>query len=213
MPKLHSTTGSLFIISAPSGAGKTSLINALLAACPQLTVSISHTTRPARPGEEDKVHYHFVSKAEFQQLLTDDSFLECAEVFGHWYGTSQQAVTDQLASGKHVILEIDWQGAQQIRRHFNNAISLFILPPSLETLKHRLISRNQDQAEVIARRLAEARNEISHFSEYDYLIVNDDFDQALRELLAIITASELTTPLQTLQHQALLNSLLANASE
>ncbi len=200
--------GTLFIISAPSGAGKTSLIHALLTAMPQLTVSISHTTRAPRPGEQNNQHYHFVSEPEFHALLAAGNFLEYAQVFDHFYGTSQQAVTQQLAAGKNVILEIDWQGAQQIRQHFNEAVSIFILPPSLNTLKQRLIHRNQDQAGVIERRLAEARNEISHFAEYDYLIINDTFEQALNELIAATTASLLKTSIQASKHQALIQSLL-----
>lgn len=180
--------GTLWILSAPSGAGKTSLVTALLARLDQIRVSVSHTTRAPRPGEEDGVHYHFVSSAEFENLLARQEFLEHARVFDNRYGTSRIWVEEQLATGTDVILEIDWQGARQVRAQLPEAIPVFILPPGLPALEQRLRGRGQDDEAVIARRMADAEAEISHYPEYDYLIFNDDFDTALAELQAIVLA-------------------------
>jgi guanylate kinase len=178
--------GRLFIVAAPSGAGKTSLVRALLEAEPQLRVSVSHTTRPPRPNERDGREYHFVSREQFQALVARQGFLEHAEVFGNWYGTSNEAVGRQLADGNDVILEIDWQGAAQVRAVRPEAIGIFILPPSTQALRQRLESRGTDQAEVIERRLGEARRDMSHHAEFEFVIVNEDFDRALAELRAVV---------------------------
>lgn len=183
--------GTLWIISAPSGGGKTSLVNALLAQDPQLMLSISHTTRAPRSGEEDGLNYFFVDEASFLAAVKQGTFLEHAKVFQHWYGTSQQWVVSQLSEGKDVILEIDWQGAQLIRQQMPSQ-SIFILPPSREALRTRLQARKQDSEEIIQTRLAEASKEISHYGEYDYLVVNDNFDTALADLAAIIRANRLS---------------------
>ena len=178
--------GNLFIFAAPSGGGKTSLVSALLKNDDRLKLSVSHTTRPARPGEIDGQHYHFVSTREFEQMVEDGEFLEYARVFDHLYGTSRNAVARQLEQGHDVVLDIDWQGARQIKTVFPECGHIFIIPPSLETLRKRLTARRQDSAEVIERRMRDARSEISHWAEFDYLVVNDIFDTALRELQAII---------------------------
>ena len=176
----------LFVISAPSGGGKTSLINALLQRDDRVALSVSHTTRPPRPGEQDGKHYYFVDEAEFEALVTAGAFLEHAVVFGNRYGTGRQGVERQLAAGYDVLLDIDWQGAQQVRASFPGACTVFVLPPSLEILRQRLTDRGQDSPEVIERRMAAARAEISHAGEFDFLIVNDDFDAALGDLHSIV---------------------------
>lgn len=201
--------GTLFTLSAPSGAGKTSLVTALLEHCSHIQVSVSHTTRPKRPGEEDGVNYHFVDEATFIEMLNRNAFLEHAPVFDHYYGTSSQWVEDTLASGIDVILEIDWQGATQIHRLLPECVRIFILPPSLESLTVRLTGRGQDDAEVIARRVAQAQEEISHYVESDYLIINDNFDTALDELTAVIRAQRQRLDVQQHQHAALLADLLS----
>jgi guanylate kinase len=178
--------GTLFVISAPSGAGKTSLVKALRAAQPDLQVSTSHTTRPPRPNEQDGREYHFVSPERFIALVAEGGFLEHAEVFGNRYGTSRAEVERRLAAGHDVILEIDWQGAQQVRAARPGTASIFILPPSVDALQQRLTGRQTDSAEVIARRLAEARGDMSHWSEFDYVVVNDVFEQTLGELQRIL---------------------------
>ncbi|MBU2712103.1 guanylate kinase [Zooshikella harenae] len=203
------TQGSLYIISAPSGAGKSSLVAALVKSVAQICVSVSYTTRAKRPGEEDGVNYNFITQAEFQQMLTDGAFLEQAEVFGNYYGTSEQWVNAQLANGTDVILEIDWQGAQQIRRLRPDAICIFIVPPSRETLLERLNTRGQDNDEVITKRMAEAEREMAHFVEYDYLIINDEFSQALSELETIVKSQRLKVDKQQLKHEQLLQKLLS----
>ena len=200
--------GCLFIVSAPSGAGKSSLISELLVRDDRLKVSVSHTTRAMRPGEKEGVHYHFVSLAVFQKLVEKGVFLEHARVFDHYYGTSEQALRDQLATGQDVVVEIDWQGAAQIRQCFPEAVSIFILPPDIETLSKRLSSRNQDNAAIIRRRMADARGEISHYSEYDYLVVNDDFQQALDALWHIVMAQRFHLVRQQQKHAGLLQALL-----
>ncbi len=183
---MSSKRGNLFIIAAPSGGGKTSLVNSLLKRDSRLALSVSHTTRPARPAEEDGRHYHFVSKAEFEYMKKNAEFLEHARVFDHNYGTSWSTVTLQLDQDRDVILDIDWQGAKQVRSVFPDCCSIFIIPPSLETLRKRLTGRGQDSNDVIQRRMRDARSEISHWDEFDQLVVNDNFDTALEELLAII---------------------------
>ena len=186
---MQNKRGNLVIVSAPSGAGKTSLVRSLVESMPSLYVSISHTTRPKRPYEKDGVDYHFVDRKTFESLARSGQFLEHAEVFGNLYGTSRDWVGKQLAAGKDIILEIDWQGAQQIRRQAANAVNIFILPPSCEVLRSRLSGRG-DAPSLIDRRMAGARAEISHYGEYDYLVINDDFDTALGELKAIIRAAK-----------------------
>lgn len=202
--------GTLFTVSAPSGAGKTSLVNAVVEQQPKLRVSVSHTTRPQRDGEVDGQNYYFVDAGQFAQMAGAGEFLEHATVFGNQYGTSQAWVNEQLAAGFDVILEIDWQGAGQIQRALGSekVTRVFILPPSLATLQQRLRGRGQDDDEVIASRMAEAVNEISHYVEADYLVVNDDFDQALAELQAIICARHLQIGRQSQNLEALLSELL-----
>ena len=201
--------GTLFVVSAPSGAGKTSLVQALVESTPSLHASISHTTRTQRPGEQDGVNYHFVSQDQFAEMLNQGAFLENAQVFGNLYGTSKESVSQQVKAGKDVILEIDWQGAQQIRRQMPDAVSIFILPPSKHILKQRLEGRGQDSEQVINSRMAQATEQISHHVEFDYLIVNDDFDTALGELKALIKCQRLTTPKQCERYQELLTNLLS----
>ncbi|NJM12071.1 MAG: guanylate kinase [Synechococcaceae cyanobacterium SM1_2_3] len=201
--------GTLFIISAPSGAGKTSLVNRLIEITPGITVSVSHTTRPPRPGEQDGVHYHFVSLATFEDMLKVDAFLESALVFGNRYGTSRAAVLDQLQNDQDVILEIDWQGAQQVREQMPESASIFILPPSRDALRQRLTGRNQDSAEVIDRRMAAALDELSHYAEFDYLVINDEFATALDELRAIVIAQRQRRAAQLQRRRELLQALLS----
>jgi guanylate kinase len=201
------TTGNLFIVSAASGAGKTSLIRRLLADDAHLKLSISHTTRKPRPGEVDGVDYHFVDDATFLSMLGEAKFLESAEVHGARYGTSQSAVDGPLKAGSDVILEIDWQGAAQVRRLYSQAISIFVLPPSMATLEHRLNNRGQDSAETIARRVAAARTEMRHVAEFDYVTINDDFDVALQDLCAIIRTQRLLTAAQLQRYASLIETL------
>ncbi len=203
-----SSTGTLFTVSAPSGAGKTSLVNALIKGTEGLRVSVSHTTRPKRPGEQDGVNYHFVDAAAFHAMLERAEFLEHAQVFGNLYGTSQTWVEQQLEAGTDVILEIDWQGAQQVKRLMPQTQSIFILPPSRATLKQRLTARGQDDSTIIAARMAEATEEMSHYVEGDYLVVNQDFDKALAELQAIINCQRLRTSRQQERLGQLLQDLL-----
>ncbi len=200
--------GKLYIISAPSGAGKTSLVKHLLQQIEHLVVSVSHTTRPMRVGEADGTDYFFVSVAQFQAMIAQDQFLEHAQVFDNFYGTSRHAVEQTLAQGTDVILEIDWQGARQIRQMLPNCTSIFILPPSLQILQQRLRGRGQDDETIIQRRLAEAVTEISHHQEFDYLIVNDDFAHALAQLQHIILAQRLHITRQQQNLKSLLHGLL-----
>lgn len=204
--------GTLYIVSAPSGAGKSSLIHGLLKTQPlyDTQVSISHTTREKRPGEEDGKHYFFVSKPDFETMIKEGAFLEYAEVFDHYYGTSRQAIEQVLATGVDVFLDIDWQGAQQIRQKRPETRSIFILPPSHDELNRRLRGRGQDSEEVIAKRMAQATAEISHYAEYDYLIINDDFDLALFDLKTIIRAERLRMGRQQARHDELISKLLAD---
>jgi guanylate kinase len=200
-------TGNLFIVAAASGTGKTSLLSALLQSDNHIRLSISYTTRKPRPGEVDGVHYHFVDEAEFLRMLGEGDFLESAEVHGARYGTSQSRVEEALKAGDDLILEIDWQGAEQVRKQFPSAVGIFILPPSIDTLAHRLAYRGQDSMEVITRRLAAAREEISHVAEFDYVIINDNFQTALEDLRAVIRSQHLKRDQQLLKHQGLLNSM------
>lgn len=201
--------GTLFLISAPSGAGKTSLVKALVESCEQLQVSVSHTTRPMRPGEQNGVNYHFVDQSTFADMLEKGDFLEHARVFNNFYGTSRHWVDQTLARGTDVILEIDWQGARQIKTIAPDAIGIFILPPSRQALTERLTGRGQDDASVIALRLAEAREEMSHYVEADYLVINDCFDTALAELQSIFTSTRLQLAKQRDRHRNLLRELLS----
>ena len=200
---------NIFVLSAPSGAGKTSLVKALLESVPNLIVSVSHTTRPPRLGEVNGVHYHFVNRARFEQLLEQEAFLEHARVFNHWYGTSLAEVTKDLAVGKDVLLEIDWQGARQVHEIFPGASSIFILPPSREALRQRLQNRGQDDEKIIATRIAGACAEISHVEEFDYAVVNDDFNTALADLTAIIRAKRLLRTHRATALEPLLKTLLS----
>lgn len=202
------TRGNLFILSAPSGAGKSSLINALLAKHSDMKVSVSHTTRAPRPGEENAVHYHFVSVDEFKALIEKNDFFEWAQVFNNYYGTSKQAIEQQLAAGIDVFLDIDWQGARQVRDLVTDVETIFILPPSKAELESRLNNRGQDSQEVIAGRMAQAQSETSHFNEYDYVVVNDDFATALNEIETIVLAKRLSLQSQVIRHQELLTDLL-----
>lgn len=200
--------GNLFIITAPSGAGKTSLVRALLAADSQIKLSISYTTRKPRPGEVDGVDYYFVDEAQFLHMLGEGDFLESAEVHGARYGTSQTRVDTALQASNDVVLEIDWQGAAQVRSLYPQAISIFILPPSMEALQQRLTNRGQDSGEVIARRFAAAREEMSHVGEFDYVTINDKFEVALEDLQAIVRSQRLKRDKQLLRHEVLLQDLL-----
>lgn len=202
--------GNLFILSAPSGAGKSSLIHALLGQHQDMQLSVSHTTRSPRPGEVNGVHYHFVSVDEFKALIAENNFLEWAEVFGNYYGTSRTAIEHELAKGRDVFLDIDWQGARQIKTQVPSVRSIFILPPSVAELEKRLHQRGQDSQEVIAKRMQQAKSEISHVSEYDYALVNDDFQQCLQELQHVVLSQRLTLQKQQQHQQALLTELLAN---
>jgi guanylate kinase len=199
--------GILFIISSPSGGGKTSLVRALLEAEPEVRLSVSHTTRPARPGEVMGRDYHFVALPVFQHMLEAGEFLESAVIYGNHYGTSQQWIVRELMDGHDVLLEIDWQGAQQVRRLMKQVVGIFILPPSLEQLESRLKGRAQDSAEAVARRLAAARDEISHVGEYDYVIINDNFDRAALDLRSIIRAERLKLPRQLARHSNVINRM------
>ncbi|MCY9844295.1 guanylate kinase [Vibrio caribbeanicus] len=203
--------GTLYIVSAPSGAGKSSLISAMLETSPTyaMKVSVSHTTRTIRPGEQDGIHYHFVEKQHFETLIARGEFLEYAEVFGNYYGTSRVWIEENLNKGIDVFLDIDWQGGRQIRQLMPSAKSVFILPPSKDELERRLNARGQDSEEVIAKRMAEAKSEISHYTEYDYVIVNDDFDNALIDFKAILRAERLKQDKQTDKHKSMLSALLA----
>ena len=184
---MNNKQGNLFIISAPSGAGKTSLVRSLIELVPSLYVSISHTTRTRRAYEKDGSDYHFVDKARFMSLIKAGQFLEYAEVFDNYYGTSRSWVEKQLSAGKDIILEIDWQGAEQVRKQMGNSVNIFILPPSYQTLASRLVGRG-DSDDIVDRRMRGARDEISHYREYDFLVVNDNFETALTELRTIIKA-------------------------
>ncbi|MEW5757509.1 MAG: guanylate kinase [Pseudomonadota bacterium] len=201
--------GSLYIVSAPSGAGKTSLVNALIQSVPDIMVSVSYTTRATRPGEQHGVHYYFVDIPQFERMLAEQRFLEHAKVFDNYYGTSRDWVREQLAKGVDVILEIDWQGARQIKQQIPESVGVFILPPSANTLEARLRSRGQDSDEVIQRRMRDAKTEMSHYREYDYLVVNDHFDTALRDLKAIVLSRRLRQAVQAERLAPVLGKLLS----
>ncbi len=203
--------GNLYIVSAPSGAGKSSLINALLSDLPrsEVQLSISHTTRNPRPGEENGVHYYFTDHDEFKSLIEKDHFLEWAEVFGNYYGTSLPMIEKSLEQGIDIFLDIDWQGAKQIKQKLPNVKTIFILPPSKAELEKRLIGRGQDSEEVIAKRMAQAVSEMSHYNEFDYVIINNDFQTALTDLKSILIAERLKHNVQAIRHQSLISNLLA----
>lgn len=204
---MTNATGNLYVVAAPSGTGKTSLVKALIESLPYITVSISHTTRPKRPAEAHGVNYYFIAETEFRDMIAKGEFLEYANVFDNLYGTSRKWVQETLARGLDVILEIDWQGAQQIQHIFPDCISIFILPPSLQVLADRLLHRNQDSSGVIQQRLADVREATSHISDFDYVIMNDDFDQALHDLKIIVEAGRLLQSRQTKQFAKLLDEL------
>ncbi|WP_334014605.1 guanylate kinase [Alteromonas sp. S167] len=213
---MASLLGNLFILAAPSGAGKSSLIKALMEkyegnSTTPMQVSVSHTTRAPRPGEEDGVHYHFVSREQFEALIEQGVFFEYAEVFGNYYGTSRVTIEQTLHRGIDVFLDIDWQGARQVKKLMPDTCGIFILPPSLNVLEQRLNNRGQDSEEVIAGRMSQAVSEMSHFNEFDHVIVNDDFATALSELEAVVTAQRLRTVKQEMRHQPMLDELLGSA--
>lgn len=204
---MSSVMGNLYVIAAPSGTGKTSLVKTLTDSMSNIIASISHTTRPKRPAEIDGINYHFVDKSTFEQMIEHHDFLEYANVFDYQYGTSRSFVEKTLASGIDVILEIDWQGCQQIQKLFPACISIFILPPSLEDLSIRLKNRNQDKSEIIEQRLADVRETVSHIYEYDYVIINADFDTAVSELKTIVRAQRLVQSKQTKHYAQLIDEL------
>lgn len=206
---LASMRGTLYIVAAPSGAGKSSLVNACLARDPNIRLSISFTSRQPRPGERHAEHYHFIGRDAFQRMIDAGDFFEHALVHGDWKGTARQSVEPQLAAGRDVLLEIDWQGARQVRAQVPEAVSVFILPPSRAALEQRMRKRGQDSEAVIAQRLAAAREEMSHYDEFDYLIVNEDFDTAVAEMCTIFGASRLRREAQAQRHADLIAALLA----
>jgi len=199
--------GKLFILSAPSGTGKTSLTKALLKANINLWLSVSYTSRAKRPGEKEGIDYYFVERKIFGQMLECGEFIESAEVYGNLYGTSQKWINESIESGKDVLLEIDSQGAQQVRKIFSNVVSIFVLPPSLEELENRLRNRNQDSEEVITKRMDAAREEIRHVSEYDYVIINDKMDIALRDLICVVQSERLRMSTQLVRYHDLVTQL------
>ncbi|HXV06527.1 MAG TPA: guanylate kinase [Burkholderiales bacterium] len=200
-------TGNLFIVCAPSGAGKTSLVNALLEREPEVELSVSYTTRAPRNGETDGVDYHFVTRDVFLAMTGRGEFLESAEVHGNLYGTSQAWIDARTREGRDIVLEIDWQGAQQVRRLAPSAVGVFVLPPSLEALRRRLTARGQDSSEVIEQRLANARDEIAHVEEFDYVIINQNFDVAVVDLVSIVRATRLKVTAQLTRHRDLINAM------
>lgn len=208
MNETKNISGQLYVVSAPSGAGKTSLVKALVEANADLAVSVSHTTRPKRPGEVDGINYHFVSVAEFNDLKQQGGFFEWAQVFDNFYGTSKQGVIKQLNQGTDVILEIDWQGAAQVKQNMPDAVTIFILPPSTAALRERLTGRGQDDSSVIERRMQSARDEISHYGEADYVVLNDRFETALIDLQAIIKSQRLSQRHQSMRLTSVINDLL-----
>jgi guanylate kinase len=204
--------GGLFVVSAPSGGGKTSLtrasIDALAKAGISAEISVSYTTRAPRPGEQDGVHYHFVDRPAFEAMVARGEFLEHAVIYGHYYGTARARTEQRLAAGRDVILDIDWQGARQIRQHMPGAIGIYILPPSMAKLEQRLRARRQDSEEAIRQRLAVAREEMAHYEYYDYLIVNKDFEQAMGEFVSIFVTRRLTRATQEIKHKSLIQKLI-----
>lgn len=203
-------SGSLFIVAAPSGGGKTSLVRKLVESLEDIVVSISHTTRKKRPNEVDGVDYFFVDNSTFMQMVDEGAFLEHAHVFNHYYGTSKAQITERLSKGIDVVLDIDWQGAEQIRHAFSNSVSIFIVPPSLDALNQRLTNRQQDEDAVIADRMQRAHDELSHYPEFDYLIVNDSFVKAADDLRAIVMAHRLRIDQQVERQGRLLSFLLSS---
>ncbi len=207
---LGNYTGNLYIVAAPSGGGKTSLVKKLVDTLDLIEVSISHTTRSRRPGEENGVDYFFVDESDFIDMVNNNAFLEHARVFNSLYGTSVDQINKRLQNGIDVVLDIDWQGAEQIRRTFPGAVGVFIIPPSLDALKKRLLSRQQDDHSVISERMIKAQDELSHYPEFDYLIVNDEFDKAASELEAIVVANRLKMQCQVNKQAKLLSFLLSS---
>lgn len=206
---VETSSGTVFIVAAPSGGGKTSLVKDLTSSLADIEVSISHTTRACRPGEKDGEAYYFVTEQQFIDMVNEGAFVEHARVFNHFYGTSFAQINARLHAGIDVVLDIDWQGAAQIRRLYPNAVSIFIVPPSLDVLRQRLQDRRQDNDDVISRRMQQAQDEMGHFSEFDYLIVNDSFTQASRELQAIVTTNRLSVARQSTKVGKLLSLLLS----
>lgn len=202
--------GNLFVVTAPSGAGKTSLVRELLAVDTHVRLSVSYTTRPPRPGEKDGHDYHFVSRETFEAMLGRGDFLESAEVYGNYYGTSQVWITETMRSGKDILLEIDWQGATQVRKLFPEAIGVFILPPSLEALRQRLKARGQDSEDVIERRMRVAQEDVSHVGEFEYVIINNIFAEAAADLCAVFRAERLKVTRQLARHSDLMTKLASN---
>ena len=200
--------GTLFTVSAPSGAGKTSLVKVWLEQCKELEVSVSYTTRSQREGEVDGEHYHFVSVETFETMIADEGFFEHAKVFNNYYGTAKAKVFEVLQQGRNVVLEIDWQGAQQVRELYPDAVSVFVLPPSYSELKNRLTARGREQDEEIQLRLQQAKEEMRHFDAADYLVINDEFEKAVNELCVIYTAQQLKTSVQEKKHKELIQGLL-----
>ena len=199
---------SIFVFASPSGGGKTSLVKAVLEKLNDIEVSVSHSTRAMREGEQEGLHYHFVGDDEFDRLVKANTFIEHATVFGCQYGTNRLQIERRLSLGTDVVLDIDWQGARQIKKHFNNVVSIFILPPSVDALKERLTKRQQDDDTIITSRMEKAQSEIRHYDEFDYLVVNDDFEVALAQVIEIINADRLKSQFQALKHQSLLSNLL-----
>lgn len=208
MNKQDQTTGQLYVISAPSGAGKTSLVKALLESTPNLQVSVSHTTRAIRPGETDGVNYHFVDESEFTSIRDAHGFFEWAQVFGNFYGTSRHAIQERLAEGIDIVLEIDWQGARQVKMLVDDAVSIFVLPPSTAALRKRLTDRGQDDDEIIEDRMQAARDELAHYDEADFIVLNDDFEIALKDLQSIIRAQRLSQQVQSRELTSVIADLL-----
>ena len=208
MNKQDHTTGQLYVISAPSGAGKTSLVKALLESTSNLQVSVSHTTRAIRPSETDGVNYHFVDESEFTSIRDAHGFFEWAQVFGNFYGTSRHAIQERLAEGIDIVLEIDWQGARQVKMLVDDAVSIFILPPSTAALRKRLTDRGQDDDEIIEGRMQAARDELAHYDEADFIVLNDDFEIALQDLQSIIRAQRLSQQVQSRELTSVIADLL-----
>lgn len=208
-PSAHRDLGQLFIVAAPSGGGKTSLVARLVQEMPQIEVSVSHTTRSKRPGEIEGVHYFYIDEATFQQMIVEHAFVEHACVFEHHYGTSFSQINHRLSQGIDVVLDIDWQGALQIKQRYHDSVSVFILPPSFAVLEARLRARQQDREQVIQQRMQQAQAEMAHYHEFDFLIINDDFDTAVSELKSIVMTQRLSTKRQELKQQKLLSFLLS----
>jgi guanylate kinase len=206
----HAYQGSLFIVAAPSGGGKTSLVKKLINILHNIEVSISHTTREKRPAEVHGADYFFIQEAAFREMINAGEFIEHAQVFNHLYGTSRSQIDERLQKGIDIVLDIDWQGAQQIKSMFSNAVSIFVVPPSLEELKLRLVGRRQDNDEIVASRMRKAQDELSHYAEFDYLIVNDDFDKAAVELKSIVVTTRLRMDKQIKKEEKLLSFLLTS---